>query len=359
MSLLDRYVGRIVAGAFAAGLAFFLFLTIVMDLLGNLSKYVERASRHGLGGFDLAAYLAAYYVKLIPVLITTITPFVTVIACMFSVARLQGANEVVPMLFVGRSTQRVLRPMLLCGLLAGIGMAACWQWVVPHIGASITEAESFLGEGLTKQKNLVIESGESPRLSLSVREYDPSAQKMAGVNMLVEGDLKVDNSLFVAASATWDRDRKDWRLESGWERRSSGRVPTTWLGRPDLTPDALLKRGRETVDPEIQSYTELLETMAQRPNSPDLRLALHRHITAPLANLILLLLALPLAVYFERGSRMERLLMAIGLCGAYMLMDLTCQSLGKQNFINPIVAAWPPTIVFGSLGVVLFGSAKT
>jgi lipopolysaccharide export system permease protein len=359
MSLLDRYIGRIVAGAFAAGLAFFLFLTIVMDLLGNLSKYVERASRNGLGGFDLAAYLAGYYVKLIPVLFTTITPFVTVIACMFSVARLQGANEVVPMLFVGRSTQRVLRPMLMCGLLAGIGMAGCWQWVVPHFGASIAEAESFLGEGNTKQKNLVIESGESPRLRLRVREYDPAAQKMVGVNMLVEGDLQVDNSLFVAASATWDSVQKDWRLETGWERRRPGNVPVKWLGRSDLTPDILLKRGRETIDPETQSYTELLETMEQRPNSADLKLALHRHITAPLANLILLLLALPMAVYFERGSRIERLLMAIALCGAYMLVDLTCQSLGKQGFINPIVAAWTPTIVFGSLGVVLFGSAKT
>jgi hypothetical protein len=55
MSLLDRYVGRIALGAFAAALVFFLFLTIVMDLLEQpVQVRRARARRTGLGGFDLA-----------------------------------------------------------------------------------------------------------------------------------------------------------------------------------------------------------------------------------------------------------------------------------------------------------------
>ncbi|MFM1872807.1 MAG: hypothetical protein RL398_2229, partial [Planctomycetota bacterium] len=48
-----------------------------------------------------------------------------------------------------------------------------------------------------------------------------------------------------------------------------------------------------------------------------------------------------------------------GLCGAYMLVDLVCQSLGGKGHLNPIVAAWTPTILFGALGITLFGSTKT
>ena len=115
MSALDRYVGRIVLGAFGAALVFFVFLTVVVDLLNNVAKYADRAIEQGLGGFDLAMYLGLYYVKKLPVLFTMVTPFATVIACMFAVARLQHANEVVPMLFVGRSVQRILRPTLWLG----------------------------------------------------------------------------------------------------------------------------------------------------------------------------------------------------------------------------------------------------
>ena len=83
------------------------------------------------------------------------------------------------------------------------------------------------------------------------------------------------------------------------------KVPVAWLERPDLTPEVLLQRSRETIEADTQSYTELVQTMILRPNRADVRLALHRRITFPLANLILLMLALPLAIWFERGSRID------------------------------------------------------
>ncbi|MCA8966057.1 MAG: LptF/LptG family permease [Planctomycetes bacterium] len=363
MSLLDRYVGRIVLGAFGATLLFFLFITILMDLLNSLPKYANSAAENGMGGIDLALYLGLHYLQMVPVLFVSVTPFATVIACMFAVARLQAANEVVPMLFVGRSIHRILRPMLLVGGLAGVAMVCCWQWVVPQVGASLLAGELFLRERTVVQKNLVHETFGDTNQYLSIGEFDPMARCLRDVGMLIEGPVEADNVLVLAKQANWDERKGDWRLSEGRTRQKRGTFieerPLEWLQRGDLTPDILLQRGRETLDPETQSYTDLLETIALRPNRADLRLALHRHFTYPLANLLLLLLALPLAVYFERGSRIERLLGAIALCGAYMLVDLTCQSLGQGGHLHPIVAAWTPTILFGALGITLFGSAKT
>ena len=121
----------------------------------------------------------------------------------------------------------------------------------------------------------------------------------------------------------------------------------------------LLQQSRETVDPETMSYTDLVHLIEARPNRADVRLALHRHITYPLANILLLLLALPMAVRYERGSRIDRILAAIAMCGGYFLVDLVCQRLGQREWLHPIVAAWTPTIVFGSLGVVLFSSTRS
>jgi lipopolysaccharide export system permease protein len=360
MTALDRYVARIVFGSFAAGLVFFLFLAIVVDLLGGLARYSEKAAEQQWSGLDLALYLGHHYLLFLPVLFVTITPFVTVIAGMFTLARLQNANEVVPMLFVGRSMQRLLRPMLLCGTLAGLGMVGCWQWVVPGISAELAESDSALNRGSTKQKHLVDElEREDSTYRFYVAEFNPADRTIADVSMLVEGVLAADNVIFTASSGTWDEARGDWRLVDGKRWIDGGKVPQTWLERPDLTPAVLLQRSRENVEADTLSYTELLETMALRPNRAGLRLAFHRHITYPFANLILLLIALPLAVWFERGGRISRVLLAIGLCGLYALFDLVCQSLGQKGHIHPVVAAWAPTIVFGSLGVVLFGGTKS
>lgn len=357
MNRLDRYVGRIVLGAFAAATLFFVFLMVVVDLLTRLPGYLTKSDARG---FELAWVLIDYYLGLLPVLFVTVTPFTTVIACMFSIARLQNANEVVPMLFVGRGIQRVLAPMLACGLLAGLLMIGCWQWVVPGVSATLAASQAELREGRDSLRGIVDEARGETERRLYAEEFDPRAHTLQGVAMLTEGALAADTSLVTASLATWDAERRDWALTGGRRSTRHEAGPVSWLERGDLTPDLLLQRSRDSIEPDALSYTELVEVIEQRPTRADLRLALHRHFTYPLANLVLLLLALPLGVRYERGSRIERLLLAIGLCGGYLMVDLICHSLGKRGeVLHPVVAAWAPTILFGSLGVVMFGSTRT
>src|SRR5262249_31907930 len=155
----------------------------------------------------------------------------------------------------------------------------------------------------------------------------------------------------------------DWRLENGtlYIRVGDGgeTKAIAVLGMPDWTPEVVRQRGQENIDCDLFSYDELLETRRARPNRVAVAMALHRHVTYPLANLILLMLALPFAIHFERGGRVERVLGAIGVCAAYLLFDLICQNLGHTGYLHPVVAAWSPTILFGSLGVMMFSSLRS
>jgi len=360
MKKLDRYVGKIVLGAFIAALSFFMLITILVDLLTSLPRYAERSAAAGMGGFELTAYLGLRYLQMLPVVMTTVTPFATVVAAMFSVARLHNANEIVPMLFVGRSIHRVLRPILWCGVIAGTLMVVSWQWIVPHVGADLAASNTFLRESTSVQSGIVHERHEQDSQYFYAVKFDPDNETLEGAKLLVYGDLAADAVLISAPGATWDKDRGDWRLDQGRRTTKTGWGPIEWLGRPDLTPVVLMQSSRDSVDPSTMSYTELKSLIEERPNRNDLKLAFHRHITYPLANLLLLLLALPLAVRYERGSRISRLLAAIALCGGYMLTDLICQKLGqRQGMLHPIVAAWTPTILFGSLGIVMFSSTRS
>lgn len=355
MNALDRYVGRIALGALAASLLFFVFLSILIDLLSNVGRYTDR----GLGALELTQLLAAYYAKMVPIVITTAGPFATAIAAMFTVARLQHANEIVPMLFVGHSIHRILRPILLIGVLGTAVMAGCWQWIVPQVGASVRMFDSELRAGNPVVKDIVDERRATGQFFYA-REFNPREATLRSVWMLSTGTLSSDASLVHAVSAKWDEEAKDWGLIEGKLDTPAGQDRRyLWLGRPDLTPAVLLQKSRETVEADLLSYTDLMELMVSRPNRAEVKFAFHRHITWPLANVLLLLLVLPMAVYYERGSRVGRVLAAIGFCGGYLLLDLTCQSLGQRSFVHPVVAAWVPPIVFGSLGVVLFGSTRT
>jgi len=369
---LDRYVGRTVVGSVAASLLFFAFLSILLDLLRNLGSYLDQADEaqraaeraagqqddgRGATTLELFGFLAVYYVKLLPVLFVQVAPFATVIGSMFGIARLMGANELQPMLFIGRSMPRILRPTLVVGAVVGLAMVASWQWVVPGVADDVGSLQTFLTGGKSALENLVLEQ-RSESFFMRIGEYDPRQRRMTDVALL-RGTQPEDAVLILGKAARWDDAIGDWRLEGGVRRTGDGEQPCEILGAPEWTPDIVQQRGQERVSCELLSYTALLETRLLRPNRKDVVMALHRHVTYPLANLILLLLALPFAIHFERGSRTERVLSAIGICGAYLLFDLTCQNLGFGGYLHPVVAAWSPTILFGSLGIVLFGGMRT
>ena len=373
MKALDRYVARIALGALAVALAFFLLMAIITDLVNGLPSYVRKAEGAGIGGFDFAVYLGLYYCKSMPVFFNLVAPFATVIAGMFTVARLQQANEVVPMLFVGRSIHGVLRPVLGVGVLVALSMASCWEWVVPQFGEGLASASAFLKDGKTKHDGIVHESREAGQFFFAEHFFpadrgavDPELRgnRLENLAYWQQGVLAADWTLLAATRAVWDDGQQDWRLEQGWRKRGNRDEPVQWLQRPDLTPALLLRECRDTIDPELLGYSDLHEMVQSRPFQPDIRLAFHHHITWPLACLVLLLLSLPMAVYYERGSRVGRLLWAIGLCGGFVLVDMTCQSLGQRGtiegtYLHPVMAAWLPTILFGSLGLVLYGGTKT
>lgn len=358
---MDKYVSRTVVGSYAASLLFMLLLTILIDLLLNLGDYLQAAQAQGKGTIALFADLGTHYLVLSPFLFVTIAPFVTVIAGMFAVSRLMAANELAPMLFTGRSMLRILRPVLFSALFSAVAMAACWEFVVPLLSEKLEQSTHAInGESTSAslQRPIVKHRDEQSRYTLFAEAYFHDQQRIDEPWLLVEGQLAADQQLIVAEAAIWNPEIADWELVAG--KRSAGNLtsPHDLLGFPNLTPERLWQTRKEAKQTVELSYSDLINLIDLRPGRKLYVLGLHTHITFPLANFVLLLLALPFAVHFETGSKIERVLFSILVCGLYLVTDLTCQNLMSSG-LHPVLAAWIPTILFGSMGVVFFSSIRT
>lgn len=361
---MDGYVAKAVFGAYGAGLVFLILMTVVFDLLFNLSMYLDAADERGQGLLSLAGDLVVFYTVSIPYFFVTIAPFVTVIAGMFAISRLMGANEIVPMIFTGRNMVRVLRPLIFVGVMSGVTMVVCWQFVIPPLSQTYDGVRAQLVGEEARVENLTVRLRENVRQTLIVESYDHAKQRMSGISYLDEGSSEQDEVLVTAAHADWNPDLEGWDLTDGWRhtggRQSSGRrVQLSTLVIDRITPALLWRTSKEDRELLTLSYGELLDLQALRPGRRDFVLAFHAHLTFPLANLILLMLALPFSVHFERGRRLERVLFAVVVCALYLLADLTCQNLGRTEWLHPMFAAWLPPIFFGSLGVVFFSGVRT
>lgn len=357
---LDRYVAKTVLGSYGAGMLFMAILFTLMQLLIDLGPFLDAADRRGVGALQLLWEMAGYYALSLPVVFVMAAPFVSVIAGMFAVARHMAANEVVPMLFTGRSTVRVLRPVLWMGLFSALAMGLCWEYVIPRVTEPLHERKQLLegDTGKAALRGLVVKLRSGVDQTLFVDRYHHEAERMEGLTLVDRGVDARDVAVTSARGAVWDAGRRVWSLDGGERRTQTRAVAVDLLALPDVEPDLLWRLGKEGRETVQLSYSELLDLQALRPGRSDLVLAFHNHITFPLANLVLLLLALPFAVSFERGSRIERVVFAVLVCAAYLVADLTCQNLGK-SLLHPVLAAWLPTIVFGSFGAVFFGSIRT
>ncbi len=358
---MDSYVGKAVYGAYFAGLVFLLMMTIVFDVLINLGRYLDNAQANGVGTFELVGNLIHFYTLNVPFMFVVIGPFVTVIAGMFAVSRLMGANEVVPMLFTGRSMVRVLRPLLFVGCISAGLMVVCWQYVIPQLTETHDQLRCGLEGQEAKIEDLVVRIRDDGSKTLFCDEYDHASRRVTGIAYVDEGSGRQDAILIRATHADWNPETEAWDLTEGTRSTSSRQEqhdqPTLQI--PKLTPDLLWRTSKETKELVTMSYTELRDLQMLRPGRRDFVLAFQTHLTFPLANLILLMLALPFSVHFERGRKIERVLFAVLICAVYLIADLTCQNLSRSGYLHPIFAAWLPPIFFGSLGVVFFGSIRT
>ena len=357
---LDRYVAKSVVGSWVATLLFVQVLWVIVDLLVNMNRYMRLINDHGFELLEVVRTWAAFHLVSCPWLFVAVAPFVTVIGSMFAISRLMTSNEVTPMIFTGRSTVRVLMPCMVMAMISAGLMATVWETILPNTSRSMTQLDKTLrdGTGESHLEDIVLYSNNRTE-RLMVKRFIPEKQRMEGIVVVIGGFDGQPSREIHAGAGNWHPERADWELQEGMVHARREKTPRQWLGMAGITPELLWLSARDAEASTLLAYSELLALLRLSEQRPDLVIALHYHLTWPLANLVLLLLALPFAVRFERGGKTGRIILAVAICAAYLIVDLTCQQLGRGEFLHPILASWTPTILFGSLGLVMFGGIRS
>ena len=153
-----------------------------------------------------------------------------------------------------------------------------------------------------------------------------------------------------------------WRLEGGVDREvadSQKKEAIEWLSGVEFAPELAITYWRAIEDPLSLSFSEVRDLARRDPDNVVFQTLMQYHLTFPLANLVLLLVGLP--VLLRPDSRRGALGLAIGclLCVFYFAADFVLRNMGIQGSLDPVLAAWLPVLTFGSLGLVLYDSMQS
>lgn len=354
--LLDRHVARTFLASLGVVFVFFFGFFLVIDLFANADEFVETAQKQSIPAATMVAWVAGFYLYKSPAIFLQVVPFVTVIGGIVAVARLNRQNELVPVLMSGRSIFRLLRPLFVVAGGLTVLMLLVQEFVAPAAADHRLARASSLrdGKAAIALRDLSFEDDQGRIWSdLELLPVEGALQS-ADVNLLVGGRTEI----IKLTNARYDRRRGAWIMEGGIPALITvdGRSETRQLDGlvSSLTPERVASRVKEPFD---LSFAEL-GALFGATRLPRFQVLLHFHITFPLANVLLLLLALPFVLRYDRQKVMQGFAIAFFLCLAYFGLDAALRTLGETK-IHPILAAWFAPLLFGALGISLFDSVRT
>lgn len=360
---LDRYVGGLFVAAFATAL----LLVVGLSTIAFLATHLDHFEPWSDGSTVPALDALRFYVFNVPFLYLQVAPFVTVVAALFTLSRMIKSNETVAALAAGVSAQRLLLPVIAGGVLAAGAMFALREalthTIAPQRDALLDMLEEKRREPVYEGVWLKDRQGDVVR----VREFRPSTGSPPVAELLgVEVTSKRRNVFILqrAARAIWSATPAGprWVLEGGeLEEVDTGKEKRAIRELEDLefTPADVLTAIKGYEFPLELSFSQIADLARRDPDNTEYQTLLQYNLTFPLANVMLLLVALPLMMGRERGRQQVGLAAGCGLCVAFFFVDFISRALGMDGSLSPVVSSWLPVLIFGSLGIAMFESMRS
>lgn len=334
MRILDRYLARLFLGRFLLLLAGLTALIILLDLLANAEDVMDAAQSTSAG-------LLRYAGLRLPLITADVLPLSALLAALLTLSFLVRHHELVAMISAGLSQGRLALALLPAALLAALPQF----WLEDQAVPSATSALRAWGVG---------EYGEAGSTTMTwlrdgdqiirIRYIAAEGTRLAGVTIFQrdrDGRLRARIS---AESAAYADSR--WTLRSVQKLNVADGAVTAaesvaWQNRLEPARMAIL-----SAEPNELSFAEMRALLDNAAASrPDYVYStwLHRRAAAPVATLLLIFLAVPLAQRFQRQGGMALPMIAgIGIGFLYFVFEGLTLTVGEAGLLPAAVAGWAP-----------------
>lgn len=365
---IDLYVARQFLAAYLVCAFSFLGLFAVIEAFSKLDRFLSQET-------NFLVAIVEYNMAMVPTVYTNyMGPIITLGAAMFTLTALIRQNELCPLQAAGISVYRVCMPIFLLA----VGMTGftffLQEKAIPRLKHPIREALSVVrGKPL---QNLLCHDNEHGYL-IRVREYSPTQRiardvdisehypdgqpkKQIDANQMewvgARGGASDEHGYWVLHDVSIQRWDKAGHLvlnegaSTSFERLKSleKKMKLTTSVRPiDL----------ETGDLDISylSWKELKTQYQRQPQHRHLAVKLHHHFAFPLSHVILLLLGIPFVLNTRNRSQFLSLALSFAICALFHLVSSISLNIANHSEVfSPVLAAWLPVMLFGSLGITLF-----
>lgn len=340
----------------------FVLVSLAVPPLFVLGDFTEQADTYLDRGLTRAEIGEAYLYKL-PEFLWFSLPIAALVATVFTIYNMTRHREIVAAKAGGISFYRILAPLFVVGVLLMVGAFGLAE-LVPRGNAIAAGIQRDEGINRTWRSQFVYRSESG--LDWQVDRLQADNGRMTGVSIERRPTDSRRGVHITAEGATWS-EAGGWILTQGFVR-SLGTDSTEYsmgfgsLALPEATerPRDLLEVPREPEEmtlAELDRVTAILERSGGDPKEWLVRRG--QMLALPVATLVIILFAAPLATSYKRGGAAFGVGMSLMTVILFIAMLRFAQALGEAGALSPWMAAWSPNMIFGGAGLALLARVRT
>ncbi|MGB9663813.1 MAG: LptF/LptG family permease [Ignavibacteria bacterium] len=352
--ILDKYLIKQFILSILFGVMTFVLIFIIVDLMENLDDFIDQQVPQNI--------VLNYYFYFLPEIIRLILPVSILLACLFTVGKLNNFNELTAIKASGISLYRFMMPFLLIGVFLSLFAIYFTGWVVPQSNTKKLEIEQkYMKKNFTYiGANIFFQDGENRFVNIGFYDQNSQTISRAGIVFINDDDPTRLTKRFECQELKWDSVKQKWIgidvVENLFLSDSTNKIAffneyefNNLVFRPE---DILIKQKRI----EEMTLTELRQVIdAQRRSGNDttkLEIDFHSLIAFAFANLIVILFGLPFSADKRSGTVAFQFGMNLFFTFIYLAFMKISQSFGKNGLMNPILTAWFANIVFVAFAMI-------
>ncbi len=354
MRILDKYILKQYLGTFIIILLSFMAMFIVIDVFDRLPRLLKYDNDYIL--------IAKYFLLRVPYLTILVSPVIVLLSGLFLMNTLSKYHESIAMRAAGISIIRMVSPLLVVGILMSLIIALLGEFALPPIE-----------EYRSKIYNVDIKKQELEDIKLRSNIYYSGSQGYLYYIGFFDGHQNIMRTIDItkfdgkngriqrkitANDAVWNGEK--WLFSYCYDREFTNGELSKYqfatrrqIDEIRATPNDFIKIAKPNLAMnyfELKEYIESLKIIGEKYHVQ--LVDLYTKISFPLANFIILLFCVPLASTSVRSKgRGMIFLIGVIICFAYLTTLRICQSLGYNEVISPIWAAWFPNLIFFTLGI--------
>lgn len=354
-----RILDRLIIGTFLKLFAVFLAASPVLFIVGDITEQLDTYVDRGLGMGEVARA----YVFQTPQFIQMSFPIAALLAVVFTVHGMTTHREIVAAKAGGISFHRLVRPLLILGLIL-TGVALALTEIVPRtnrIAAQILRNEEV---GRSWRADFVYQSEDGS--TWQVGRLDASEGSMSQI--IVERPPEEGGpAMHVVADAALFDSIQGWTFARGYVRHIFADSTEKAYQFERMQMSDIVERPDELLDspgePDEMTYAEIdrLAGMVLRSGGDAKRLLVKQEqkLSLPVATLVVILLGAPLATSNKRGGTAYGIGVSLAITMLYILLFKIAGGLGEAGVMAPALAAWIPNVLFFGTAVILLGRVRT